>query len=144
MALRAIADALGQAVGNVNVSELQVSPRLLVNPTPPAVDIYPADPSQEDAAFGSFSSLTLWTVRARVTTVDHDANQDLLLDLLEPYGSTSVRAALLTDKTLGGLAEGMDVDRPTGMTVYPALEGTASYLGCEWRVRIYTNGGPVG
>jgi len=144
MALRQIADALGQAVAAVDVVELQVSPRLLVNPTPPAIDIYPADPSQEDAAFGPFSSLTHWTVRARVTTVDHDANQDILLDLLEPYGSTSVRAAVLADKTLGGLAEGMAVDPPSGMTVYPALEGTASYLGCEWRVRIYTNGGPVG
>src|SRR3954469_18291675 len=114
MALRAIADALGQAIGVVDVGELQGSPRLLVNPTPPAVDIYPADPSQEDAAFGPFSSLTLWTVRARVSAVDPDANQALLLDLLEPYGSTSVRTAILADKTLGGLAEGMDVDRPTG------------------------------
>jgi len=144
MPLRQIADRLGEALQVLDVTELQIVPRLAVNPTPPSLDIYPADPSQEDAAFGPTSSLTLWTVRARVTTVDHDANQDILLDLLEPYGATSVRAAILADKTLGGLAEGLDVDRPSGMTVYPALEGTASYLGCEWRVRIYTNGGGVG
>lgn len=143
--LRELADQLAAAVEAVELEELQVSARMNLNPTGPSIDVYPSEPSQEDAAFGPRSKLTLWIVRARVGVVDHDANQDLLLSLLEPSGPTSVRAAILADRTLGGLAEGMDVDNPSGFTAYPSFDGTTTgYLGCEWRVRIYANGGAPG
>lgn len=139
--IREVADALGTALEAIELDELQVVPRYWLFPTGPSLDVYPAEPSQEDAAFGPASKLTLWTIRARVTTADHQANQDLLLDLMEPSGATSVRQAVLADKTLGGLAEGMDVDNPTGFQAYPAVDGTGTgYLGCEWRVRVYVNG----
>ena len=141
--LREISDQLAAAlITGVEVDELQVVSRFWINPTGPSIDIYPADPSQEDAAFGRFPKLTLWTIRARVSTSDHEANQDLLLQLMEPSGVTSVAAAILADLTLAGLAEGMDVDPPSGFNAYPALDGSGTgYLGCEWRVRVYANGG---
>lgn len=142
--LAEIAAALATALTEgVAVDELQVVPRYMLNPTGPSIDVYPANPSQEDSAFGRWPRLTLWTVRARVGVADHDANQDLLLQLLEPGGPTSVRAAIMDDLTLGGLAEGMDVESPSGYLAYTAVDGTGGYIGCEWRVRIYATGGDV-
>lgn len=133
-----IANALGTALKAISISELQIVPRMWPSPTTPTLDVYPADPALEDAAFGD-SELTLWTVRARVAIVDDPSNQDILLKLMEPFGPTSVRAALLADEKLGGLSEGMGVDPPSGFTPLTALDG--NYVSCTWRVRVYVNGG---
>jgi hypothetical protein len=150
--LLAIAHALADQVDSVDLSGLDpppvlsVWPFMLFNPTPPAVDIFPADPSAADAGFGPQSSMQFWTIRARVAPVDEEGNQTILLALREPAGETSIRAALLDDKTLGGLVEGIDVDWPTGYQPYrTSIIGDASHsatlLGCEWRVRMFVQSG---
>jgi hypothetical protein len=156
--LRDIANALGEAARDVDLSgltdnsgnpvpaanDLTVFPYMWFNPTPPAIDIWPADPSAEDAAFGP-SSTKFWTVRARVAAVDEEGNQDILLALLEDGGPTSLRAALSSDVTLDGLVEGLDVEQnPTGYQVFRTLAGAdfshqGQLLGFELRVRTFVN-----
>jgi hypothetical protein len=148
--LRDIANALAEAARDVDLSSLPggelltVSAYMWFNPTPPAIDIFPADPSAEDAAFGP-SSLKLWTIRARVAAVDEEGNQDILLALLEDSGATSLRAAILgSDTTLRDLVEGLDLDQPTGFQVYRTLAGAdfshqGQLLGFEMRMKTFVN-----
>ena len=77
------------------------------------------------------------------TTTDEQGQQDLLLELLEPAGATSVRAALHDSDNLGGPVDGLHCDRPTGYRLYDEIGAQAPLIGVEWRVRVYTtSGGP--
>lgn len=140
----AIAEALAARVEALTSSadelaELQVVPFRWASPTPPAVDIFPADPSQDDAAFGPRSRQTFWTVRARVATSDSEGQQTVLYALMDPSGPFSMMAALLAgDPTLDGLADAMNVEGPTGFRLYQDLSVDHPLLGVEWRVTVYT------
>ena len=65
-----------------------------------------------------------FTVRARVTTADEDAGQQLLDQILEP--DTGITAALTADQTLGGVVDtlGIPARRVSGQRVY--VEDAAS------------------
>ena len=109
------------------------------NPTPPSIDIYPGDPFRDTptAGFQEVGGELLFTVRARVTTVDNIAGQDLLLRLMDDEDDISVAGTLMEDQTLNGLASSVFVESQTGYTRY--LEGgteSGGLLGCEWRVRV--------
>ena len=135
--IQAVLDAelgagFGQAVGRRNF-----------NPTPPSIDIYPGDPFREDAAAGFEASgrrgELILTVRARVTTVDNTAGQDLLLRFMDDQDDIGVTPALQDDPTLNGLASSVQVTGDTGYLRYVGEGGDESgggYLGCEWRVRV--------
>ena len=91
----------------VTETEVQVTGRRNFNPTPPSIDIYPGDPfrsTPDSAGFGETGGELLLTVRARVTTVDNIAGQDLLLRLMDDEDAISVASTLMEDQTLGGLA----------------------------------------
>jgi hypothetical protein len=131
--LRAV---VGPAVAD---TEVQVTGRLNPNPTPPSIDIYPGDPFRDTptAAFGDIGGELLFTVRARVTTVDNIAGQNLLLRLMDDQDEISVAGTLMDDQTLNGHASSVFVEGNTGYTRY--LDGGAEsggLLGCEWRVRV--------
>lgn len=117
------------------VDGLAVNPMLVWNPSPPAIDIYPADPFQEGIAFGKGNNEMNFTIRARVNTPDHDGAQELLLSLMDPVAVTSVAAAVVDDRTLGGAVEHVAVEGPTdyGFFVDP---GGGALLGCTWRARV--------
>jgi hypothetical protein len=87
-----------------------------LNPTPPSIDVYPGDPFVDDAGAG-FTDLdgsVYFTVRARVSTADSYAGQELLLAFMDSGGPLSVQAALAADDTLNGLASQVVVEGPTG------------------------------
>ena len=140
--VEALADAL-EAV-RLEIEDVQIHPYYLLNPTPPAIDIYPGDPFQQGAAFGTSGNDCFFTVRARAATADSDAGQGLLLQLLDINGPASVEAALVSDQTLGGLVDSLAVGEAgtPGVTGYREyVEDTAvngRLLGCEWRVRVLT------
>jgi hypothetical protein len=140
--LTEIADALATQIDDYlagldsSYGELQVEPRRIFNPTPPAIDIYPADAvAQEQTSFGYAGRDAFLTIRARVTMADEDAGQDLLLELADT-GATSIMAALASDKTLGGTVDAHAVESQSGFRVYEDVPGTAAYLGCEWTIRV--------
>ena len=83
--------------------------------------MYPGDVSRgtDAAAFGSLRGEFLFTVRVRVQTNDADANQELLLNMMDDINAFSVPMALVDDPTLGGLASTLDVIDATGYVPYP-------------------------
>jgi len=122
-----IEDDLGAAIE-------KVSPRLDTEPTPPCIDIYPADPSEDDVArgFNQASGAHYFTVRLRVNTADHDEGQDTLYDLMD----AAVATVLEDDQSLNGYAGAVKVEGPTGLRNYIDEGGTRAYLGCEWHVTV--------
>jgi hypothetical protein len=134
----ALAAQIAGRLANLDSSygELQVLPRRLFSPTPPTIDIYPADPVQEQTAFGYESRDTFLTVRARVTMADDDAGQDLLWEFADTTTAASLLAAFAADPTLGGTADNSTVEEQTGFRIYEDTPGSGGYLGCEWRLRI--------
>lgn len=141
--LAQIAEALATALAPVKtaIPDLQVHPYWLLAPTPPAVDIYPGDPFEDGTGFDPTRKALFWTVRARVSTADHDAGQQGLLQMLDPAAASSVEAALIKDQTLGGLVSAVAVtaEGTTGYREYVADAAVnGRLLGAEWRVEVLT------
>ena len=136
--MEALADQIRDTAGTAT-PDLNVYPLLIWNPTPPAVDVYPADPSQDALAFGRGNRGLFLTVRARVNTADSEGAQELLLSMMDPDSSTSIGAAIESDRTLGGTVSSLALsdDSPSdyGAFVDPGPDSRA-LLGCTWRVRV--------
>lgn len=132
----ALADQLSDVLGDV-IENLQVCGRLMFNPTIPSIDIYPADPFQEQRAFGERRVQVFFEVRARVTTADNVAGQDLLLSMMDPRAPESVVAALVANRNLDGTVENVSVSPPSnyGLFVDPG-DTEGGYLGCTWRTGV--------
>ena len=133
--MAAIADQL-RAQLEATVDGVQVEPRMLFNPTPPCLDIYPGDPFLLQTAMGVASREAMFVVRARVSTADSEAGQELLLDLLDPRAPTSVLAALTEDRTFAGAVQDSATVGTSGYILYADPGGNQSLLGCEWRVQV--------
>jgi hypothetical protein len=114
------------------IEDLQVEPRMVWNPTPPAI----GSPFQEQIGMGHGNNEVFITVRARVATPDHEGAQDLLLSMMDPTATTSVAQAITEDETLGGVVEFVGVEPPTEFGAYTDPGGQGALLGCTWRVRV--------
>lgn len=134
----ALADQIRDNLDDTIDVAVQVEGRMIMNPTPPTIDIQPGDPSAdgEVAAFGDLYGGDVLTVRARVSTADTDAGQGLLLALMDDEDPLSIVAAVNTDPTLGGLAADTDVRGRSGYTLFPDPGGDGALLGCLWAVLI--------
>jgi hypothetical protein len=119
------------------IEQLQVTPLLNINPTPPSIDIYPADPFQEGLAFGTVNNELRFSVRARVTTADHEAGQTLLLNMMDPAAATSLASAIASDRKLGNTVQSLSVEGPSGFGIYQDAGGEGSLLGAVWTVRVF-------
>jgi hypothetical protein len=133
--LDALAVQLAHELGVDDGAQLQVVGRRIFNPTPPAIDVYPGDPFGEQVSFGWENRELLFTVRARVSTADHDAGQESLLELMDRNGTGSVIGAVEADRTLGGVVDDSLVEGPSGFNLYADVVGGSELLGCEWRLR---------
>jgi hypothetical protein len=141
-----IVEALAAALEALreDIPDLQIYPYWLASATPPTIDIYPSDPFQIGMGFGPRGGWEMFfTVRARVTTADSDAGQQLLYQMLEP--ETGVVAALVADQTLGGVVDTLGLGEDgggsgtSGLREYVEDVATNSrLLGAEWRVRVLT------
>jgi hypothetical protein len=123
----------------LQIPGLQIDPFVNGLPTPPTIDIYP-DPGTflERSAMGPGSWEAVFVVRARVSTTDQYAGQQLLLDLMDPRpaAAASLIGALEADPTLGGTFDDLNVEFPSG---YGELADPASerpLLGVVWRARV--------
>lgn len=133
-----MAEQIRDWVSLVTDVDIQVEPRLILNPTPPTIDIYPGDLARdsETAAFEDLDGGYLLTMRARVSTADNTAGQDLLLSFMDDQSTLSLPAALLDDPTLNGYASSLDVRNQTGYVIYPDSGGEGALLGCQWTVLV--------
>lgn len=130
----AIAGQLSDSLDS-QVANLQVESRMMWNPTPPAIDVYPADPLTEPITYGQHDQLS-FVVRARVDTPDREGGQDLLLSLMDPYSDSSVEQALFEDPTFGGKAGNSSVSGASQFGVFVDPGGNP-LLGCTWTVTVY-------
>jgi hypothetical protein len=134
-----MADQIRTALVAVTDVDVQVEPRMVLNPTPPCIDIYPGDPprDRDSAAFhpGDDEGYFI-TVRARVSTADNFAGQDLLLAFVDPTNDLSIGQALYDDTSLNGYANDLDIVAQTGYSLFPDPGGEGALLGCQWTVRV--------
>ena len=134
-----IADQIRAAVVTVTDVDVQVEPRMLLNPTPPCIDVFPGDSprDRDSAAFSADDDEGYFiTVRARVSTADNEAGQDLLLAFVDPTNPLSVGQALYDEPTLNGYAADLDIVGQTGYALFPDPGGDGALLGCQWTVRV--------
>lgn len=134
----AIAKALQTAFPQV-----QVVPYLNTNPQPPCFDMIPADPGWEyDKAMGRGSDCVYIVVRYMVSWQDPVAAQTNLDALIDPTGPNSVKTAIETDTTLGGLVAWTRVTRASGYKAYPRskiqMQDITEKIGVEFDVEIMT------
>jgi hypothetical protein len=126
-----------------DIPDLQLYPYWLASATPPTIDVYQGDPFMGGLGFGNGGGAEMFfTVRARVTTADSVAGQQLLDEIMEP--DSGVWAALTADQTLGGVVDSVAVGEEgtsgvSGMREYVEdVPVNGRLLGCEWRVRVIT------
>lgn len=121
----------------VEIEGLQLYPYYVRNPSPPCIDVYPADPFQAPSSFG-VGRAVFFTIRARVSQADPDSGQKILLDLLDPTSAASVEEALTADGLGLGVGVGFPPDgTPTGLRTYDDTLG-GEFLGVEWRLEVLT------
>jgi hypothetical protein len=141
--LRGILEAAADQIRETMVAEadwdIQVEPTMILNPTPPAIDMYPADPatSPDSGSMGdTYAQMDegYWVnVRARVAPNDNIANQEVLLELLDADSDMSLVQALYDDPTLGGVAADVNLENTTGFVLVPKVDGSAVHIGVIWR-----------
>lgn len=134
--MRELADQISTAVDSVLTLEgnplyVQVEPRLVLNPSPPTIDMYPGSLSREteSAGMGDMTGGYLITVRARVSTADNDAGQTLLLRFMDDADSLSIAGAATDDPTLNGYASSVAARDPSGYTMFPDPGNEGALLG---------------
>ena len=131
----AMADQISAAVDALTPDNIyvQVEPRMVINPTPPSIDIYPGavGRDQQTAAFGDDGGY-LFTVRARVSTADNEAGQDLLLRFMDDTDDMCIGLALADEPTLGGYASSLDIRDVTGYLPYDSIGNEGALLGFQF------------
>jgi hypothetical protein len=107
-------------------------------PTPPCFFVQPDDITYDTALRRGYD-----TWRMRVTGLAaltfSEGGQMVLDQWLATAGANSVKAALETDVTLGGVAETLTVQSVTGYRTYQREAGGVA-LGAEWTVLVYARG----
>lgn len=137
--LEAIADQIRDVLATSDWT-FQVEPGMILNPTPPSVDVYLADPGRELLETGGFAATDAgsaggeWiNVRARVHANDNAAAQEILVELADPTSDLSIVQALYDDPTLGGIVADLSLENRTGFVLVPTLDGGAMHVGILWR-----------
>lgn len=130
----------GVLCGTANpvIEWLQVVPDMELNPTTPSIDIYPGEDFAVYLGYGTANVEYTFVVRARVSTADSTAGKALLLSMMDRRDETSVALAILSDDSLGGVVDRVDVVSQTGYGMFanPDPQGD-SLLGSTWTVRVY-------
>lgn len=114
------------------IPDLQVSPYVLANPTPPAAHLFP-DIVEYDKTFGRGHDDWFFTVQAFVGMTGDVAAQINLDRMLAPSGDASVKEALESGSAIAGI-EDVHVLSCSGYRRYAQSAGEV--LGAEWRVRV--------
>ena len=132
--LTQMANQIRDIVADVTDIAVQVEDRMVLNPTPPCIDMWPADPSEDPsfAGFGEIDGGEVFTIRARVSTADNTAGQDLLLAFMDDEDPLSIGAALFSDDTLNGWAQTLHVQARSGYVLVP----DQSNEGALWTVTV--------
>jgi hypothetical protein len=135
--LAAIREGLRAALARIDISPytgLQVSAYGRSNPIFPTIQVLGPEEIDYDNAMQRGHDVWLLTIQAITGLVTDQGAQELLDKFLESSGSSSLKAAVESDKTLGGTVQNVRITQATGYRQY----GTApnEVLGCEWQASI--------
>lgn len=144
-------DALCQALAAnlASIDGLQESAYLLANPTPPSAEVQVGRTMYDQAMHRGVDNVTL-IVRAFVAFSSDVGASKRIRTFLASDGPTSIKAAIESDLTLGGLADDLWVKECTGekgflreIAAGSSGRGSAQgpLLGAEWTVEVLLNGG---
>jgi hypothetical protein len=128
---RGIAANLTQLGTNLG---MQVSAYTLANPTPPAIQVLPGEITYDLAMHRGLDEITM-LVQALVGYGSDIGSQTRLDELLDPTGVNSMKTAVESDSTLGGIVSDVNVKTATGYRVAAGQNGPV--LLCEWSVQVY-------
>ena len=120
------------------IADVQVSAYMLGNATPPTIHVFPEE-VEFDGAMGRGADTWRFTLQAFVGLVSDQGAQKRLDLMLAPSGATSIKAAVETDRTLGGLEVDARVVSASGYRVYVQADGNP-VLGCEWSCTVIATG----
>jgi len=117
--------------------DMQVSPYVLSNPTPPVIWVKPTTGAVTEYHQAMINGQETWsiTVQAFVAGGGDIAAQTLLDELLATSGAHSVKAAIEADKTLGGATTDLIVRRCVSYQEYQRADQSMA-LGAEWIVEV--------
>lgn len=113
---------------------VQVQRGMVLNPTPPTIDVYVTDPAREFSAagFGDIAGGYQITVRARVLTADNDAGQDLLISFMDDVDELCIPLFVLDEPTLNQKATSLRLVSVSGHRAYETPDAAGAHLGCQW------------
>lgn len=125
---------LGIAAALQAIPGLQANGYMMSQPTPPAVEVFPAEVQYHQAMGQGLHGWTI-TVRGFVGLSSDIGAQKLLDRWLAPTGDHSFREAIEADQSLGGIVDAVTVQMASGYTVF-IREGSPPFLGAEWTVEV--------
>lgn len=132
--LTALRTGLGKNLGTIR--GLRVAVTLPDNPTPPMATIQP-DAVTYDSVFGRGMQEYRFTVLVMVGRVAERSRQNELDEYISSTGGRSIKLAIESDKTLGGIAYDVRVSEMRLITSLPI--GDVNYLTAEFTVLCYAD-----
>ena len=118
---------------------LQQSEYMLAQPTPPTVQISGVSDIIYDVAMQRGGDMNDVIVQAFVSLVSDLGGQQKLDRLLRSSGSASMKEAIESDPTLGGIIDDLRVRSCTGHQLYQK-DANTMVIGAQWTVQIETTG----
>ena len=118
---------------------VQISAYMLANPTPPTLQVMGPDEIDYDQAMSRGMDEWRIIVQGFVGAATDEGSQVNLDEWLAPFGALSVKAAIESDRTLGGAVMDSYVESASGYKLY-TLDSQFQVLGAEWIVRLLKAG----
>jgi hypothetical protein len=128
-----IRDAIANNIRD-NIGGMQVTSYVQAQVTPPSADVRRGPVDFDQSMQGGVHDLTM-LVRVYVAGSTDKGSQVKLDSYLDPDGENSVKAAIESDRQLGGLVMDLHVTSATGEQAYQQ-EGSLM-IGSEWTVKIW-------
>ena len=125
---------LGIAANLGTINGLRTSSYVPDQINPPVAVVMPSSISYDRAMHRGLDEYA-FTVTVLVGRADERTAQTLLDDYCNPTGSSSVKTAIESDRTLGGAAKDCRVTDMRGIS--PVLIGDTTYLTAEFVVSVY-------
>lgn len=123
------------AANIATISGLRVSYFIPDNPNPPVAVVAPPT-IKYDQSFGRGLDEYSFQVIVLATRADERIGQELIDSYCAPAGAGSVKAAIESDRTLGGLVADLRVTDMTGVSPTTLADGQV-YLSATWAVTVF-------
>lgn len=129
---QAIREAIATNIRNA-ITEIQVTGYMLASPTPPCAYVISGEVDY-GLTMGRGVDEQAYVVQALISLTTDRGAQARLDRMLEPTGADSMKTAIESDRTLGGIVPGLRVTKASGLQTY-VIKGV-EYVGCDWTVKL--------